>query len=178
LGLTVLNEDQRSAAGLAVGLSGQVSAAALTMLTVLGAFVLLVLDKREANWWFVIVTIVTFALFLTVAVIGGRATRDLYYAVAAGNWQPSTSKSAFNVQAISGLLALIAFALSIAVSFELPEKSDAVAVSPRTIEPAPAWGDTTAAIRAAVAALSVRLDSIETALRATQRNPQPKSNQP
>jgi hypothetical protein len=116
-------ENVRAAAGIAASLSSQVMAAALTMLTILGAFVVLVLDKREADLGFIITTICAFVLFVVVLILGGNGVAGLYNQLTTGSWVPAETRTSFNSQAWCAVVGLVAFALSVLFSFSLPERS-------------------------------------------------------
>jgi heme/copper-type cytochrome/quinol oxidase subunit 1 len=119
-----LTEDGRAAANIAVSLSSQLIAAALTMLTILGAFLVFILDKRTASIAFTVFAAAAFLFFVCVIVVGGRGIVRVYRSVAQTSWTPDDSKAVFNQQSLYAFVALVCFATTVVVSFGLEERAD------------------------------------------------------
>jgi len=112
----VMDENSRTAAGMAMTLSIQLMTVGFTMLTILAAFVTFFFDKRQPGVAFLVAAIVAFLAFIIGALVGGRGIAALYRDVASGTWDPSKSKSVFNVQAIVTSVGMLAFAVSLMLS--------------------------------------------------------------
>jgi hypothetical protein len=109
------DDKTRQAAGIAVTLSTQLVGAALTMVTLVAAFVTFFLDKRRPGIGFTILALIAVSLFIAGIVIGGKGIANVYREVATGTWEPQHSRRAFNLQAWATILA-IGFAISLAFS--------------------------------------------------------------
>jgi amino acid transporter len=117
-------EDRRAAANVASSLSNLLISAGLTMLTILGAFVVIVLKDKEFSWTLIGLSLLTLAAFLWMAFAGGRAVKNLYYDVYNGEWSPKESKSDFNHQAIAGLIAVSLFIATVTFTFSLDSREN------------------------------------------------------
>src|SRR6266498_4639746 len=93
------DEKTRQAAGIAVTLSTQLVGAALTMVTLVAAFVTFFLDKRHPGIGFTILALIAVSLFIAGIVIGGKGIANVYGEVASGTWEPQHGRRAFNLQA-------------------------------------------------------------------------------
>jgi len=155
-------ENQRAAASIASSLSKLLISAGLTMLTILGAFVVIVLQAKEFSWVLIVLSVLTLLAFLAMAFTGGKAISNLYYQVYRGEWSPDSSKSDFNKQAIAALLAVLFFILTIATTFFLDNRNSSEQVSsasPTTVT-VNTVSDSTAKL---IHRLEARIDSLERA---------------
>jgi signal transduction histidine kinase len=154
------SENQRAAASIASSLSKLLISAGLTMLTILGAFVVIVLKDKEFSWLLIALSVLTLLAFLRMVYTGGQAISNLYHRVYRGEWSPEASKSDFNKQAIAALLAVLFFILTIAMTFfldnrESSELANASGPTPVTVNTV---SDSTAKL---IHRLQARVDSLE-----------------
>lgn len=111
-----MSEDQHAAVGISVTLSGQLSAAALAMIAVVGAFTTFLVDKRVTGatfGWLIFLCILFFAASIYFGGKGVTAARNDGFT---GHWKLSAGKNWFNGQALTSLLGLIVFGLAIVLS--------------------------------------------------------------
>ena len=116
-----MSEDKQVAVGISVTLSGQLIAAALGMIAVVGALATFLVDKRIVNWLFWVSIVGCFVCFVTSIVAGGKgvtAARDKGFE---GDWRISVSKDWFDGQAKCCLGGLVFLAIALLNSCE-PQK--------------------------------------------------------
>jgi hypothetical protein len=101
-------EDYRIAVGFSVTLSGQLVQAAVTLLTVQGAYVAYALASRETKCGFELIAILAFFTFIVSIYFSGKGVTEARNAGFEGKWGPDAGKAYFNKQAIL-LLAGVAF---------------------------------------------------------------------
>jgi hypothetical protein len=106
------DEDKRQAAGLAIGVSNQLMTAALTMLPILGAIVVFVLDKRSVTWSGGITVAFSFLAFLFSIGLGALGVSAIYTEGHGGNWDYMKGDSKFQLQVFTAFLGLILFVVS------------------------------------------------------------------
>jgi hypothetical protein len=106
-------DDKRAAVGISVGLSGQLMAASLALLGILGAYVSYVLAERESGVFFLVAAAMAAAAFSISAFIAGKAITKDRNAGYAGDWSLTAAKSLYNAQAALLLVGLLAFAAAL-----------------------------------------------------------------
>lgn len=97
-------------------ISTQIITASLTMITVIGAFAVFIIEKREINYWYYIITGLAFVCFILSIIFGGKglSTQDTttgynkFY-----NWQTRTA-----------ILGIIMFCASIFFGNEKTNETD------------------------------------------------------
>lgn len=113
--MTATDEDRRKAVEITITLSGRLVTAALTMLTVEGAFAAYAHAERDVGVGFllgVILSALSFVLSIVIAGHGITKSRNSGYK---GNWDIAVGKNHFNWQAITLIIGLALFAASISV---------------------------------------------------------------
>jgi hypothetical protein len=91
----------------------QIMSASLTMITVVAAFTAFIVDKREVNCWFYIVTGASFLALVVSIFLGGKGLSSNTTLDKANRWH--------NWQAISAILGIVLFCGSIFIG---KDKSD------------------------------------------------------
>ncbi len=104
-------EDKKTAVNIGVTLSTQLISASLSMIAIIGALIVFVIDKRETSIAFFICFSLGFLFFLLSIIKGGKGINIVRNQGYDHNWNLSCSKSFFNSQAIFNLLGII-FCLS------------------------------------------------------------------
>lgn len=99
-------EDKRNAVQISITLSSQLVTAALAMLTVEGAYVAYVLDKRVPEDYFGLVSMLSAIFFILSVFIAGKAITAARNAGFDGNWNLESGKGQFNLQALFNALGL------------------------------------------------------------------------
>ncbi|QHS59925.1 hypothetical protein [Chitinophaga agri] len=113
-----MNEDKREAVNIGITISSQLISAALAMITVLGAFAVFIIDKREVHFWYYFLAGLSFISFVASIVAGGKGINKARVDGYSGNWYIHTTKDAFNWQALFCLAGLIFFITSIFIGKE------------------------------------------------------------
>lgn len=93
-----------------ITISTQVIAASLTMITVVGAFTVFIIEKREVGISYYIITGLAFVCFVISIFLGGRGI--------SGKGRDKTPNPNFNWQAKTALLGVTFFAISVFLSKE------------------------------------------------------------
>lgn len=137
------DEDRRSAATLAAGVSAQIGAASLAMLSVLGAVLLFVVDKREPTIFSWISVGASFVAFVVSFFAGSTAVAAIYRKGHDGAWSYLAGDGAFQFQAYAAIIGLLLFPLGVA------------SMGPATIDPE------TPRVQAALDSQEVRLAQVE-----------------
>ena len=118
-------EDKRGAVSISVSLSSQLITAALAMLTVEGAYVSYVLDKRvPASYFFEIASALSVTCLIASVFLAGGAITAARNAGFAGNWSLDAGKDKFNYQAILNAVGLLLFAASVLLSGSSKSEKD------------------------------------------------------
>ncbi len=113
-------ENKKDAVNIGITLSTQLISAALSMLTIIGAIVFFVLDKKQVNWVFFFVISIGFFSFI-VSIYNGakgidKARKDGFNGV----WNLSNTKRFFNKQAIFCFIGIAASVGSILMGKDKP----------------------------------------------------------
>lgn len=106
----------RNAASISVALSSQLITAALTMLTVEGAYVAFVLDKRNPDNYFEIIALISAGCFILSVFLAGKAITSVRNSGFSGNWNLESGKKQFNLQAIFNAIGLVLFIVAFMLS--------------------------------------------------------------
>jgi len=110
--------DKKDAVNIGVSLSSQLIAAALAMITVVGAFAAFVLDKKIVGWVYYLIIISSFLSFVISIFFGGKgidkARKDGY----ASNWNLDNTKNFFKFQALFAFIGIFLFIGSVFIGKE------------------------------------------------------------
>lgn len=117
------DEDRRAAVALSTSLSGQLVQAAVTMLTVEGAYIAYALVARDTSAHFNLVALISALTFVISVFLSGKGITKARNAGFEGNWSLNAGKSHFNLQAISLIVALGLFGWMLFLS-GTPKDSD------------------------------------------------------
>lgn len=117
-------ENKRNAVNIGVTLSSQLIAASLTMLTILGALLIFILDKREINFWFILLYGLGFITFIYSIICGGKGINIAREKGFQKKWSIKCSKKYFNRQAIASLLGIIFCISSILFTTKIPKEEN------------------------------------------------------
>jgi len=102
-----MKENKRTAVLIGVTLSTQLISASLSMLAIVGALVVFMIDKRETNIGFIILFGLGFLSFLFSIIKGGKGIDIVRKQGFQKNWNLDYSKSFFNAQAIFNIVGII-----------------------------------------------------------------------
>lgn len=116
------DEDQKSAVGFAINLSGQIVTAALAMLAIQFAYIAFALGNRSVGAGFYITSSLSVIFYVISIFLAGRGIATSYSQGANGNWDIAHGDSLFNFQAYSCLLGIALFFISIFFSYQ-PKQS-------------------------------------------------------
>lgn len=105
-------ENQKEAINIGITLSTQLIASALTMITVVAAIIVFIVEKREVTATFYVITFLSFASFVTSIFFGGKGINAIREQGFNGSWSLNVSKRFFNAQAGLSLLGLLLILLS------------------------------------------------------------------
>src|SRR5690606_1047355 len=97
-------------------ISTQIITASLTMITVIGAFAVFIIEKREINYWYYIIIGLAFACFILSIIFGGKGLSTEDSAIGYNkfyNWQTRTA-----------ILGIILFCVSIFLGNEKTNETD------------------------------------------------------
>lgn len=94
-------------------ISTQVISASLTMITVIGAFAVFIIEKREIGFWYYLTAGLTFLCFIISIFLGGKGL--------SGKGSNKTPNPYFNWQAITALIGIILFCVSVFLGKEKPD---------------------------------------------------------
>lgn len=117
-------DDKRSAVSISIGLSGQLITAALAMLTVEGAYVSYVLDKRIPASLFEIVSALSVICFILSVFLAGKAITAARNEGFSGNWSLEAGKNQFNFQALLNAVGLLLFLGAVMLSGSSKSEKD------------------------------------------------------
>lgn len=117
-------EDKRNAVNIGVTLSSQLIAASLTMLTILGALLIFILDKRNIGFWFILLYGLGFIMFIYSIICGGKGINIAREKGFKKNWSIKSSKKYFNRQAIASLSGIILCVSSIIFTTKLQKEEN------------------------------------------------------
>lgn len=102
-----LGENKRFALNIGVTLSTQLINACLSMLAVIGAVFIFILDKRETTFLFYLLIILGFISFIISIILGGKGIDKVRKKSFKGELSIECSKKHFNRQAITCLIGII-----------------------------------------------------------------------
>lgn len=94
-------------------ISTQVISASLTMITVIGAFAVFIIEKREIGFWYYLTAGLAFFCFVISIFLGGKGL--------SGKGATKTPNPYFNWQAITALIGIILFCVSVFLGKEKPD---------------------------------------------------------
>ena len=94
-------------------ISTQVISASLTMITVIGAFAVFIIEKREIGFWYYLTAGLAFLCFVISIFLGGKGL--------SGKGANKTPNPYFNWQAITALTGIILFCFSVFLGKEKPD---------------------------------------------------------
>jgi len=106
-------EDKRSAVQIGITLSSQLIAAALAMITIIGAFVAFVMDKKVVGTLYYIFVGCSFLSFIISIYFGGKGINQAREDGFTANWNLANTKDQFNKQGIFSFLGIILFIISL-----------------------------------------------------------------
>ena len=119
-------ENQRLAVNTGVTLSSNLISACLSMIAIIGAIFLFVIEKREVGWLFYFLISLSFIMFIFSIISGGKgidiARKKAYQDILDLDF----SKSKFNLQAIFCILGIFFCILSYVFTSEKVEKNDEI----------------------------------------------------
>jgi hypothetical protein len=107
------HENQRTAVGLLVTLSSQLTTTALALIAVENAIVAYVLSNNDPNTGFTLIAFLSSLFFVSSIMLGGKGISKCGLLGHGGNWAINVGGWYFNWQAISGFLGLILLIISI-----------------------------------------------------------------
>lgn len=106
-------EDQRQAASLATGVSNQIMAASLAMMTILGALLVFIMDKRSLTLSGTVVLILSFVAFVMSVGVGAKGVAAIYKNGAGGTWNYLNGDTHFQIQAFTAIGGVLFFTLGL-----------------------------------------------------------------
>lgn len=113
--------DQKDAVNIGITLSTQIITASLTMIAVIGAFAVFIIDKREIGLSYYLIMGGAFISFILSIFIGGKGINEARKNGYKGTWTIDETKDLFNRQAIFALIGVILFGISVFVGKEKPD---------------------------------------------------------
>lgn len=116
-----LVENKRFAIDIGVNLSGQLINASLSMLAIIGALFIFIIDKRETSTFFYVLMVVSFLSFIASIFLGGKGINKIREKSFKDKLDLKCSKDFFNYQAILCIIGI----LTCLLSFVFTKKSDA-----------------------------------------------------
>lgn len=105
-------ENKRFAIDIGVNLSGQIINASLSMLAIIGALFIFIIDKRETSGFFYLFMILSFLSFVISIFFGGKGINKIREKSFNGKLELKSSKDFFNYQAILCLVGILTCLLS------------------------------------------------------------------
>lgn len=118
-----MEENKRLAVNTGVTLSSNLISACLSMIAIIGALFVFVIEKREINWLFYFFIFFSFLTFIVSIILGGKGI-DIARKEAFRNvLDLDCSKSKFNLQAIFCLLGIFFCIISFVFTSEKVEKN-------------------------------------------------------
>jgi len=97
-------------------ISTQVITASLTMITVMSAFVVFIIDKRQVGAWYYLTTGFAFLCFVISIILGGKGL--------SGKGKDIKPNPYFNWQAIIAVIGVALFCVSVFLGKEKPDTND------------------------------------------------------
>jgi len=86
-------------------ISTQIITASLAMISLIGAFAVFIIDKREVNWWYYILTGISFLCFVVSIFLGGKGI--------SGKGKNKVPNPFYDWQAKTALIGVILFGISV-----------------------------------------------------------------
>ena len=105
--------DKKDAVKIGITISIQIITASLTMIAVIGAFVVFIIDKREVGTAYYIITGFAFLSLVYSVFLGGKGIDKIRNNGFSGEWEISSTKQIFNRQACTALLGILLFCASV-----------------------------------------------------------------
>ena len=97
-------------------ISTTIISASLTMITVVGAFAVFIIEKREIGPWYYLTSGLAFVSFVISIFLGGKGI--------SGKGENKTPNPYYNWQAITALFGIILFCISVFLGKEKPDELD------------------------------------------------------
>ena len=119
-------ENQRLAVNTGVTLSGNLISACLSMIAIIGAIFLFVVEKREVGWLFYLSISLSFSMFIFSIILGGKGIDIVRKKAHQDLLDLDFSKSKFNLQAIFCILGIFFCILSYVFTSEKVEKNEEI----------------------------------------------------
>jgi len=94
-------------------ISTQINSASLTMITVIGAFAVFIIEKREIGFWYYFTTGLAFSCFVISIFLGAKGL--------SGKGANKTPNPYYNSQGITALTGIILFCVSVFLGMEKPD---------------------------------------------------------
>lgn len=116
-----LMENKRFAIDIGVNLSGQLINASLSMLAIIGALFIFIIDKRETSILFYVLMAISFLSFVVSIFLGGKGINKIREKSFNDKLELKCSKNFFNYQAFLCIIGI----LTCLSSFIFTKKSDA-----------------------------------------------------
>lgn len=107
-------ENKRFALDIGVNLSGQLINASLSMLAIIGALFIFIIDKRETSVEFYVLMSISFLSFVASIFLGGKGINEVREKSFKGNLKLKYSKKFFNYQALLCIIGILTCLLSFA----------------------------------------------------------------
>jgi len=119
-------ENQRLAVNTGVTLSSNLISACLSMIAIIGAIFLFVVEKREVGWLFYLSISLSFSMFIFSIILGGKGIDIARKKAYQDLLDLDFSKSKFNLQAIFCILGIFFCILSYVFTSEKVEKNEEI----------------------------------------------------
>lgn len=116
-------ENQRFAVNTGVTLSSNLISACLSMIAIIGALFLFVIEKREVSWLFYVLILLSFLAFIYSIISGGKGIDIVRKKAFLDILDLDCSKSKFNLQAIFCILGIFFCIISFVFTSEKSEKN-------------------------------------------------------
>lgn len=113
-------ENKRFAIDIGINLSGQLINASLSMLAIIGALFIFIIDKREISIGFYVLMSISFLSFVSSIFLGGKGINKIRKKSFKDKLKLKYSKKLFNFQAILCIVGI----LSCLLSFSFTKKSE------------------------------------------------------
>lgn len=119
-------ENKRLAVNTGVTLSSNLISACLSMIAIIGAIFLFVIEKREVGWLFYLLISLSFIMFILSIIFGGKGIDIARKKAYQDLLDLDFSKSKFNLQAIFCILGIFFCILSFVFTSEKVEKNEEI----------------------------------------------------
>lgn len=130
-----MNDDQKDAVNIGITLSSQLITAALAMIAIIGTFGTFIIDKRDVNVGYYLIVGGAFICFVASIFYGGKGIDKARKDGFSGNWTLISTKSYFNIQALTCMLGVVLFAISVFCGKQKSDEiKDALTIQSKKIE--------------------------------------------